>query len=480
MREEITRLEAVSRQLEPDSDKRQALTRQVTEYAEQFLDALPAMPVYVEGKPDSNFGSDIGEDGADLQSLLCEIEKQVDTYGINPASGAHLGYIPGGGVYYSALGDYLADVSNRYSGIRFASPGATQLENKLVDWMAELIGYGQSAGGDLTSGGSIANLSAIVAGREEHEISAADTVKACVYLTSQVHHCVTKALGIAGLKECQLRIIPMDSLYRMDTAALSAQIVSDRNAGLHPWLVVGSAGTTDTGSVDPLSEIGDICQQNRLWFHVDAAYGGAFLLCDDGKAILNGINKADSVAIDPHKGLFLPYGSGAIIVKDPSTLAKAHAYHANYMQDATAVEDDPSPASLSPELTRPFRGLRLWLALKLAGLKPFRAALDEKLLLARYFHQRLGEIPGFELGPAPQLSVVIYRYRPRSGMDISDFNRRLVEKIQRDGEIFISSTLIDGQYMLRLAVLNFRTHLEHIDRLLELLPATAAELEQSG
>ncbi|MDH3646768.1 MAG: aminotransferase class I/II-fold pyridoxal phosphate-dependent enzyme [Gammaproteobacteria bacterium] len=474
MREAIAKLEAVSRQLEPPPDIRREITEQVVRYADRFLDALPEMPVYVPGQPDTAFGDFIGDAPVDLELLLAELAREVDTPGINPASGAHLGYIPGGGVYYAALGDYLADVSNRYSGIYFASPGAVQLEQRLVQWLARLIGYGTGAGGDLTSGGSIANLSAIVAAREAHGIAARDIPDTCVYLTSQVHHCVTKALGIAGLKECIQRVIPMDQSFRMDVAALQKAITDDRKAGLKPWMVVASAGTTDTGSVDPLDLIASVAAEQGLWLHVDGAYGGAFLLCDAGQSVLSGIEKADSVVIDPHKGFFLPYGSGAVIVKNRDTLAAAHGYHADYMQDA--VEDDPSPASLSAELTRPFRGLRLWLPLKLAGLKPFRAALDEKLLLAQYFREQLAKLPDFEVGPVPELSVVIYRYKPPNGADTEDFNRRLVDAIQRDGQIFISSTRIEGRYMLRLAVLNFRTHLEHIDRLLALLPKVAGQL----
>ena len=479
MRKKIAALESVARQLEPPADKRRELTDKVTTYANQFLEALPDMRVYVPGTPSPLFGTGIDDEPAELQGLLEELAREVDTFGINPASGGHVGYIPGGGVYYSALGDYLADVTNRYSGISFASPGAAQLEQRLVQWMAQLIGYGDGAGGDLTSGGSIANLSAIVSAREAHRIRAIDIPNTCVYLTQQVHHCVTKALGIAGLKESKQRIVPMDACYRMDVDALSHAIATDRDAGLQPWLVVASAGTTDTGSVDPLADTARVTNEQGLWLHVDGAYGGAFLLTETGRNVLQGIAQADSVVIDPHKGFFLPYGSGAVLVKNADHLAAAHVYHADYMQDAMAAEATPSPASLSAELTRPFRGLRLWLPLKLAGLAPFRAALDEKLLLAQYFHQQLSEMPDFEVGPSPELSVVIYRYRPRNGSDPDEINRQIVDAIQRDGQIFISSTRIDGRYMLRLAVLNFRTHLSHIDKLLELLPATAARLDHS-
>jgi glutamate/tyrosine decarboxylase-like PLP-dependent enzyme len=180
--------------------------------------------------------------------------------------------------------------------------------------------------------------------------------------------------------------------------------------------------------------------------------------------------------MDPHKTLFLPYGSGAVLVRDRARLLESHHYAANYMQDALRARDELSPADLSPELTKHFRGLRLWMPLLLHGLAPFRAALEEKMLLARYFHERLSERPGFEVGPYPDLSVVIFRYRPASG-DADAFNQKLVEAIQRDGRVFLSSTILDGHFILRLAVVSFRVHLETIDLALEILDHEVRRLE---
>lgn len=478
MRDRILALERIARQLEPDAQQRAALTRRTVDYANHFLDELAESPVYVPGQPDAQFGADFEDAAGDFDEMLATLAREIDTPGINPASGAHLGYIPGGGVYPAALGDYLADVANRYAGIRFASPGAAQLERSLVAWMAALVGYGPGAGGDLTSGGSIASLSAIVTAREACGVRSADVAQSCIYFTAQVHHCITKAIGIAGLREAHQRIVPMDDRYRLDANELERMVAADRNNGLRPWLVIASAGTTDTGAIDPLGRLADISRDHDLWLHVDAAYGGCFLLLDEGKDRLAGIERSDSVVIDPHKGFFLPYGSGAVLVRDESRLAQAFAYEANYMQDAAAAESVPSPATLSPELTRPFRGLRLWFPLKLTGLAPLRAALEEKMLLARYFHERIAELEGFEAGPAPDLSVATYRYVPARG-DANEFNRRLCEAIQRDGEIFISSTTLNGRYILRLAVLNFRTHLNHIERLLELLEHHARRLDRA-
>ncbi|MFQ5381197.1 MAG: pyridoxal phosphate-dependent decarboxylase family protein [Dehalococcoidia bacterium] len=481
MRDRIRSLEALSRPLEPDEAARSELLGPVAAYAERFLEQLPVERAYVQPETDGSAlgGSPIGEEPASVGELLDLLGREVDRPGINPASGGHLGYIPGGGLYPSALGDFLADVFNRYAGLFFASPGAVRLERTLVDWMARLVGYTGNYGGDLTSGGSIANLTAIISAREAHAVSARRIPDTCVYLTHQTHHCVDKALRIAGLGECHKRFVAMDGGHRMDPAALERAITDDTEAGLRPWLVVASAGSTDTGAVDPLEEIADVTARNRLWLHCDAAYGGFFLLCDEGREVLRALERCDSIVMDPHKGLFLPYGTGAVLVRNVEPMVQAHRYQVSYLQDAEGAAEEPSPADLSIELSRPFRGLRLWLPLKLCGLAPFRAALAEKIWLARYFHDALSREPGFEVGPAPDLSVVTYRYVPARG-DTDEFNRRLVEAVQEDGKVFLSSTVIDGRFTLRLAVLHFRTHLDTIDYTLDLLRRKARELESAG
>jgi glutamate/tyrosine decarboxylase-like PLP-dependent enzyme len=473
----IRSLEHAATLLEPGHAERAAMTAPVMSYADAFLNRIHHLPAFVEtdDKGVGLYESPIGEGPSDIAPLLKLIEHNVDRPGLNPASGGHLGYIPGGGIFHSALGDYLADVTNRYSGVFFASPGAVRMENMLIHWMAEVAGYPASAVGNLTSGGSIANLIGIVTARDARGITAKEIERSPIYLTAHVHHSVDKAIRIAGLKECPVRHVLMDERYRMDADALAHMVEADRRAGLRPWLVIASAGTTDVGAVDPMGAIGDIAAQHDLWFHLDGAYGAFFALCDEGRAILAGMDRSDSLVMDPHKGLFLPYGSGAVLVKDRQALQDAHHYTANYMQDTAASRDELSPTDLSPELTKHFRGLRLWLPLKLCGVAPFRACIEEKLLLARYFHEQLQRIPGFEVGPFPDLSVVTFRYVPARG-DVTAFNERLVQEIHRDGRVFLSSSQIGGRFTIRLAVLAFRTHLDTIDLTLEILKDIVARL----
>jgi len=473
----ILELEKTSRLLEPDAKQRKAVRDEVIDYTEKFINDIETSPAFSTDRKASEvfLNSPIAEEGTDMAKLLPMLKNGMDGPALNPASGGHLGYIPGGGIYYSALGDYWADITNRYAGIFFAGPGAVRMENMLISWTAELAGYPKDSVGNLTSGGSIANLEAIVTARDYKQITSEKVKRAVIYLSSEVHHCIFKALRIAGLGECVTRHLPLDEGYRIKPAELEKQIAEDKANGLIPFLVFASAGTTDTGSVDPLEEIGKISKKHNLWYHVDGAYGGYFLLTDYGKKILEGIELSDSFAIDPHKGLFLPYGLGMVVVKNKEAMFTSHYYKANYMQDALAADEEVSPADLSPELTKHFRGLRLWLPLKLLGLKPFRACLEEKLLLARYFYDEIKKL-GFETGPYPDLSVVTYRYVSKKH-DANAFNKRLMEEIQKDGRVFISSTMLEDRFMLRLAVLSFRTHLSTINILLKQLKEKAKELE---
>lgn len=474
----IRELERAAAPLEPDSDARRALRETVAAHAEAFLGRLPAASAF---ESDPGPAAELarhrpGEHAAALDEILQLFRRTVEDTGLKASSPGHLAYIPGGGLYASALGDYLAAVTNEYAGVRFAGPGAVEMENLLLRWMADLAGYPVGAQGNLASGGSIANLIAVVTAREAHGLRCSDIPRAVAYLTAQTHHSLEKALRIAGLGECVLRRVATDSCHRMIPAALQQAIAADRAAGLRPWLVLAAAGNTDVGAIDPLEPIGRIAAAEKLWYHVDAAYGGFFLLCPEVRERLRGLELSDSLVMDPHKSLFLPYGLGAVLVRHGASLARAHDYRANYMQDTVASSPAAdSRADLSPELSKHFRGLRLWLPLLLYGVAPFRACLEEKLLLTRYFHERVRSM-GFDVGPQPDLTVSTYRWMPEHG-DPDVFNEALIGAIHRDGRVFVSSTRVGGHYFLRLAVLSFRTHLETIDLTLQVLSEKVAELE---
>lgn len=449
-----------AQRLEPDSNERQQIGSLSLDHALAYWDQIEDAP---SNRPWSEVFAqrlepEFSDSGRDPAFILDYVAECVDRPGIATTSPRFMGYIPGGALFHSAMADMLAATSNKYSGFASASPGAVRIENACTDWLASVVGYPEDSAGTLTSGGSLANLTLIVAAREASDPEGGGAV----YLTKFAHHCVDKALHIAGRRRAPRRVIETDEQCRMSVAALERALEDDRQNGIRPWLVVASAGTVDTGAVDPLPEIAELCRRYGAWFHVDGAYGGLFALCEEGRERLNGIEQADSIALDPHKTLFLPYGTGAALVRERRHLLNAFSASADYIIPLGDSEVGPSPADLSPELTRHFRALRLWLPLQMAGIDAFRAAQSEKLALARYFHARISEIDGFETSGPPDLSVVAFRHVPEEG-DADEFNERLLRWTQQEGRVMFSGTRVNGKFLLRAAILCFRTHIEHVD-----------------
>lgn len=461
----IQQLQIISEALEPSVEDRKHLNQKVMAFADDFIGNIKEVNTFNFGDPKESRLS-ITDQKQSIEELLEIYQDEVVDYGLNPASGGHIGYIPGGGIYTSALGDYIADVSNEYAGMHFGSPGAVAIEEAVLSWMKKLFDFPDTAVGNLASGGSIANLIALTAARDQHKVKGASIENHVIYLSPQVHHCIQKAIRIIGLEDVNIRYLQLDSRFRIDPVELEKQIEKDKLAGLNPFLIIASAGTTDTGAVDPLTAIADIAKTYNTWFHVDAAYGGFFILSDTKKHLFKGIERADSLVIDPHKGLFLPYGLGAVLVKNKEAVFHSQHYTANYMQDAVKEKSIINPADVSPELTKHFRGLRMWLPLKLHGVEPFVACLDEKLLLTEYFRKRLLE-EGFEVGPEPDLSVS-YFWFPK-GEKSNDFNKNLMKEIHSDGRVFLSSTMINEQFVIRMAILSFRTKIHTIDRAMDMI-----------
>jgi glutamate/tyrosine decarboxylase-like PLP-dependent enzyme len=473
LRSELQSLEAAARPLEPDGAERARLGEMALGHALAYLDEVPEAPanspwadVFAQ-----RLDPEFAEQGRDPAEILDYVGQCVERPGFGTTSPRFMAYIPGGGLFHSALGDLIAAASNKYSGFASASPGAVRLENAVTGWLAQVVGYPEGAAGTLTSGGSVANLAAVVAAREARDADGGGAV----YMTRFAHYCVDKALHIAGRARAPRRMIETDERYRMSVDALARALERDRADGVRPWLVVASAGTVDTGAVDPLADIAEVCAAHGAWLHVDGAYGGLFALTEEGRSILAGIELADSVALDPHKTLFLPYGTGAVLARDGGHLLSAFSASADYIRPLGASEVGPSPADLSPELTRHFRALRLWLPLQIAGVAAFRAAQSEKLRLARYFHARLCQIEGFEPAPPPDLSVVAFRYRSGSG-DADGYNERLLRMVQEEGRVMLSGTRIDGDFHLRCAILSFRTHLRHVDEAIAALERAVAAM----
>ena len=460
IREKIAALAKLSQVLEPSATKREQYYEQVNSFSDEFIQSLGEQKTFNPEKPETSLFA-INENTKSLEEIISIFKKEVPNKGINAASGKHFGYIPGGGIFSASLGDFMVAVSNEYAGMHYASPGGVAMENELIRWMRAIFNYPPSAIGNLTSGGSIANLIALTSARDKHQVKGAHIERSVIYLSKQAHHCIQKALRIIGLEDSIIRYVDIDQRSRMLPSELDKLIYQDLDKGLHPFLVVASAGTTDTGAIDPLEAIALISKKHQLWFHVDAAYGGFFKLLDSKKDLFKGIELSDSLVVDPHKGLFLPYGIGAVLVKDKKAVFHSHHQTASYMQDALQDSNPINPADVSPELTRHFRGMRMWLPLQLHGIEPFKACLEEKLYLTAYMRSELQQL-GFSLGPEPDLSVSYFWYAPKM-IDQNQFNRKLLDHIHADGTSFFSSTLIDKQFVIRIAILSFRTKLKEVD-----------------
>lgn len=414
------------------------------------------------------------EEGMDFAPILDFLMKMAVPASITHPHPAFMGYIPGGGLYPSAIADFIAAATNRYVGVSFSAPALARLERAVLDWFVEWMGYPESARGILTSGGSLANFSAVVTARKH--LLGDDLDKGTVYMSDQTHHCVMKAASLAGIPEKNIRILPVDKNFRAVPEYFESAIREDLEGRWKPFLLVGNAGTTNTGAVDPLRELGEVAESFGLWYHLDAAYGGFFNLCEEGRKRLRGIECSDSVVLDPHKGLFIPYGTGSLLVRDGELLRRAHIMGADYIQDHPVPEDEWDAADYSPELSRSFRGLRVWLPLKYFGIRAFRENLSEKLRLTQWIYRRFIQEPGFECLSYPELSAFVFRYRPKTG-DRDTFNRKLLKAIVASKKLYLSSTMLNGEFVIRMCILGFRTHKPDVERAFELIKTTAKELE---
>jgi aromatic-L-amino-acid decarboxylase len=468
--------------LEPTPKEMREMVRQAAEKVIAHIESLPEQPAsdvaggaelsrsLLEGPP---------EQGAPLDELLALVVDRLALKSFTNAGPGFMAYIPGGGLFESAVADFVANGINRYITVWTAAPGLVQLEVNVIRWFSQLVGYDESAGGYLSSGGSMANFTAVFTARRERLPE--DFLSGTIYVSDQIHHSVTRAAALAGFPESAIRIVDVDEAWRIRVDEVERAIAQDRADGRTPLMIVGSAGTTNTGAVDDLEALADIAARERLWLHLDAAYGGFFVLTERGQDRLSGIGRADSITLDPHKGLFLPYGTGCLLVKDGKALERAHTVHADYMPPLQESDDLIDFCEISPELSRDFRGLRVWLPIKMRGLEAFHAALDEKLDLTEWAYRELLTIDGIEIVAKPQLTVVAFRLAlpNTSRQQANRVNEQLLERINGKKRVFLTGTVLDGLFTLRICVLNFRTHFDRMEMCLEDIRSSVAELEES-
>ncbi len=474
--------EGVNSELELSEERMLAMVDQAMERIVAYVRDLPTAPSYkIDGAEEMARAliEPLPEDGEPYEGLVSRLFDEVIPYGFNAAGPGYLAYIPGGGLFHTAVADLISESVNRYTSIWIPAPGLAQIEAVVVRWLCEIVRYPEGALGLLTTGGSMANFTAIFTARRE--LLPENFLDGTIYVSDQVHHSIQKAAMLAGFPASSVRQVKSDADYSMSVDDLETCITADRRAGRRPFFIVGSAGTVNTGAVDDLDALADVAVAEKMWFHVDAAYGGLFMLTERGRAVLAGIERSDSMSLDPHKALFLPYGTGSLLVRDRETLARAHAADDTAADYLPVMRQDPDFvdfSEISPELSRGHRGLRLWLPIKMHGIGAFRRQLDEKLDLAHWITERLREIKGIEIFAEPQLTLVAFRLA-RAGLSydkLNALNQRFLEAVNDRKRIFISHSVVRGAYVLRICVLSFRTHMPDMERALEDIREVAAEL----
>ncbi len=465
--------------LELSPAQMQAMGEAVVTRSVAHMAALPDMPARGDYSDIEAFCRSLREDapehGTELDALLDPLFDEWIPRSFNTAAPGYLAYIPGGGIYPAALADFIADTVDRYTGIWQAAPALVQLEANVLDWLRDWMQFPPTTRGLFTTGGSMAMFNAIACAREK---LLGDNIRAgTLYVSSQSHHCITKAAKLAGIAHDRVRMIDVDGDFRMRVDHLERAIAADRAAGLVPFLVFSTAGTTNTGAVDPLNAIADLAARERLWHHVDGAYGACFHLVPELRPLLAGLPRADSLTLDPHKGLFMPYGTGALLVRDGEALRALHSSTAGYLPDNQNEFYDP--AQYGPDLSRGFPGLRLWLTLKIFGAARYRAALAEKRALAVWTAEQIALIPGIVIDAPPQLSLFAFHLQSPALDTLAAQNaatRELMERVTRRGQIMLTGATAGDRYLGRICVLSFRTRREQMETCVQQVGEVVAEL----
>jgi aromatic-L-amino-acid/L-tryptophan decarboxylase len=419
------------------------------------------------------------QQGTPLEPLLDSLFRDWIPRSFTAPSPGYLAFIPGGGLYPAALADFIADTTNRYTGVWQAAPALVQLEANALDWLREWMDFPPEARGLFTNGGSMATFNAIVCARERY--LGAEIRRGVLYTSDQAHHSVLKSAKLAGVMPDRVRAIASDDRYRLRVDLLQQAIAADRRAGLTPFAVVSSAGTTNTGAVDPLEGIQDVCEREGMWHHVDGAYGAFFYLSEDLRGTLRGLPRADSLTLDPHKGMFLPYGTGALLVRDGAALRAAHEATADYLPAMPHPSDFYDPSQHGPELSRGFPGLRVWLCVKLFGAAAFRDAIGEKRALTVDAWHRVAALPGIVIDAEPELSLFAFHltWPGASQADEDAATRALMQKTTGRGRVMVTGCTAHGRALGRVCVLSFRTHQDQIDSLIEDMTSAIKEIRST-
>ena len=484
--------------LDMDAPTFRALGHRLVDQLAEFLERLPRGPVTRDETPSGirdalDLTGPLPEAGAAPGALLEETAQLLFAHSLVNAHPRFFGYITAPPAPIGILADFLAAAVNPNVGAWVLSPAATEIEMQTIRWIAGLVGYPEDCGGLLVSGGNMANLVCFLAARaakapwdvREHGVIGGTGPRLRVYASVETHTWLQKAADLGGLGTSSIRWIPTDRDLRMDVELLRRQIAADRATGDVPLLVVGTAGSVSTGAVDPLGEIGRLCEEHSVWFHVDGAYGGFAAAVPEAPDELRGLTRADSIAVDPHKWLYAPLEAGCALVRDPNRLTAAFAYHPSYYHFEERVTNF---VDYGPQNSRGFRALKVWLALKHAGAAGYRRMIADDIRLSRIMADAVGRRGDLEL-LTQALSITTFRYVPpdlrtsvgdeATERHLDALNRALLDRLQRGGETFVSNAIVGGRFALRACIVNFHTARVDVEAVPAIVARTGREVEDA-
>jgi glutamate/tyrosine decarboxylase-like PLP-dependent enzyme len=471
----------------PDLETLRNCCTQLTDWVLRDFAALPGGPIgrtASRAEMEARLREPPPEEGQPFADVLFQFQERVAPYTMRPNHPRFLAFIPGAPSFVSVLGDWLCAGTNYFAGVWLEAAGPAQVELLVLDWFKEFLGYPAESCGVLTGGGSEANLTALVVARER--LTDADRARAVLYETEHRHWSIDRAAKIIGLRPDQVRPVPADKHFRLLPAALEAAVAEDTRGGRLPWLAVANAGATNTGTVDPLEQLADVCRDRGLWLHVDAAYGWPGALTRQGRAMLAGIQRADSISLDPHKWFGQTFEAGCVLVRAGRLLHDTFALRPEYMLDVVPAADEVNFADHGLALTRRFRALKIWLSLKVLGLRWFRELVDRCCHLADYAQALLQRAGSFEILSPRQLSILCFRYAPpvtgtaaASSQEVDALNLALSEELRLSGRAFLSTTRLDGRVALRLCFVNWRTTAGDVEEIISLLHTLGGKLARN-
>ena len=473
-------------------DQHAQLGRAVTSIITEIVASLDSHRVTSEATPadlEKLFAEPLPEHGIGIEEILARFTNEIAPHAMRVPSPRYFGQFNPTPLPIGVWADALSSVLNQNAGAWRNGPTSAMLEARVVRWLCELIDYGPQSFGTLASGGSEANLIALKCARDNaHEALIHQGVRAAaadliIYASEQCHYSIEKSADILGLGRDNLRKIPTDDNFHIRTEELRSEILRDRRAGRLPCCVVGVAGTTSTGVLDPLEELAAIAHANDCWFHVDAAYGGALAFSEKHKSMLRGIEHADSVTFDPHKWMFVPFSCGAVLVREGgSVLRKAFDISPEYLSDDRGGSDVEYDFFRYGQMgTRRFNSLKLWMAWKFMGRSGYAEVIERQIDLTRYLASQLDVSVHFQRLGEVETAVCCFKFTPDnfaglSGQDQDRLQQRLQQRIERGGEAWITTTVLHGRRALRVNINSFLTERRHVDDLLELLKRESKRL----